>query len=68
MSCAPVQEVLRDPVLCADGHTYEREAILAWFVAGHDTSPVTSEPLGSRDLTPNFTLKSLINAEQRAAT
>ncbi len=55
----PMQEVMTDPVLCADGHSYERAAIKAWL-RGHDTSPMTGEPLPNRDVVPNHTLRSMI--------
>ena len=54
------QEVMVDPVLCADGHSYERAAIAAWLEA-HGTSPLTGAR-ASRDLTPNFTLRSVLRA------
>ena len=41
---------MADPVLCADGHTYERAAIAAGLAA-HGTSP-TGQQVASRDLTP----------------
>lgn len=34
------QELMRDPVVCADGHSYERSVIEAWLQK-HDTSPLT---------------------------
>lgn len=36
-----VQERMRDPVLAADGQSYERGPIETWLAAGRDTSPVT---------------------------
>ncbi|CAM6044565.1 unnamed protein product [Sphagnum compactum] len=38
------QEVMQDPVITADGHSYERSAILRWLQT-HDTSPITGEVL-----------------------
>ncbi len=32
---------MRDPVVCADGHTYDRLNIEQWFAGGRDTSPDT---------------------------
>ena len=32
---------MQDPVLAADGFSYEREAIEDWFAKGHRTSPKT---------------------------
>jgi hypothetical protein len=53
--------VLREPVLCADGHTYERAAVTDWL-ATHDTSPLTGEPLAHTQLVPNYALRSIIAA------
>lgn len=47
-----------DPVVAADGHTYERRAIADW-VESHDVSPVTNEPLAHKQLTPNALVKAL---------
>lgn len=42
-SCPITRELMRDPVIAADGHTYDREAIEMWL-RNHDTSPkVTNE-------------------------
>ncbi|CAM6081727.1 unnamed protein product [Calypogeia fissa] len=38
------QEVMQDPVITADGHSYERAAIERWLKT-HDTSPITGEVL-----------------------
>ena len=46
---------MRDPVLTADGTTYEREAIATWLEA-HDTSPLTNLPLPHKRLMPNLAL------------
>ena len=43
--CVPslcLQEVMQDPVIASDGHTYERAAIMEWF-ARKDTSPMTNQ-------------------------
>ncbi|CAI5962389.1 unnamed protein product [Closterium sp. NIES-64] len=39
------QEIMRDPVITADGHSYERAAIEKWLMH-HDTSPMTGKGLG----------------------
>ena len=52
-------EPMEDPVVAADGHTYEREAIAEWLERSK-TSPVTREKLQSTRLTPNHHLKSQI--------
>lgn len=50
-----------DPVICADGHSYERSAIEQWL-RSHDTSPVTNLRLTHTMLTPNYSLKNLIES------
>jgi len=57
--CPITGEVLVDPVICDDGHTYEREAIAKWL-SSHDTSPITNLPLANKVLRPNHNLKSVI--------
>lgn len=48
-----------DPVVAADGHTYERRAIERWLRTRR-TSPMTGQALRSRQVTDNFTLRSMI--------
>lgn len=55
-----VQEVMKQPYIAADGFSYEREAIEAWMRSGHNTSPMTNLQLQHTRLTPNHTLRSLI--------
>ena len=57
--CPISMEVMTDPVIAADGHTYERRAIEAWFGRAH-TSPTTNAPLPHLNLIPAHTIKSLI--------
>jgi U-box domain len=67
MLCPLTKAVLVDPVLCTgDGQTYERSAITQWLAAS-DTSPVTGQPLTSREVLPNHALRSIIQAEQARA-
>lgn len=50
---------MRDPVIAADGHTYERHAMQAWLT--HDTSsPVTGLQLSHKRLIGNLLIKSAI--------
>ena len=58
------QEVMEDPALAADGHSYERAAIEAWFNSGKHTSPKTGEALPDRSLVANRTLRSLISSSK----
>eukprot|EP01036_Dinobryon_divergens_P033972 gene33972-43886_t len=56
-------EVMVDPVIVSStGQTYERTAIETWL-SEHNTCPLTGLvlPEGSRDLTPNISLRNAIN-------
>ena len=55
-----VQDIMKDPHVAADGFSYELEAISEWLSTGHDTSPMTNLGLSHTGLTPNRTLRSLI--------
>jgi ankyrin repeat protein len=57
--CPITSELFQDPVVTADGHTYEREAIAKWL-ASHDTSPLTGKRLSSKQLIPNLRVKSMV--------
>jgi hypothetical protein len=58
--CGLTGEPLRDPVIAADGYTYEREAIEAWLALGNACSPVTRQPLRSAVVRPNFAVRDLM--------
>ncbi|XP_010463003.1 PREDICTED: putative U-box domain-containing protein 50 [Camelina sativa] len=58
--CPILQEVMKNPHIAADGFSYELEAIEEWLSMGHDTSPMTNLRLDYQVLTPNHTLRSLI--------
>ena len=61
LTCPITCALLVDPVITvADGETYERAAIEAWFGEGHDTSPITGERLDNSALVPNNAMKRLI--------
>ncbi len=51
-----------DPVVAADGHTYERVAIQEWLDTGHLRSPMTNQLLSHTALIPNHTLKKIIDS------
>lgn len=63
-TCAITRDVMEDPVVAADGHTYERAAIEQW-IRRSPRSPMTNEQLGSAALIPNIALRKAI-AEWRA--
>lgn len=46
-----------DPVMCEDGFTYERSAILEWFAKDKTTSPMTNSVLTSTNVYDNEKLK-----------
>ncbi len=52
-----------DPVLAADGVTYERAAIALWMQT-QDLSPVTNQPLFHKNLVTNERLKAAIQSFQ----
>lgn len=58
--CPIFQDIMKEPYVAADGFSYELEAISEWLSTGHDTSPMTNLRLIHTDLTPNRTLRSLI--------
>ncbi|CAI5947548.1 unnamed protein product [Closterium sp. NIES-65] len=60
----PSQEVMRDPVVAADGFTYEREHMERWM-ASCTLSPATGQPLAHCSLTPNHVLKNLIASHRQ---
>ncbi|DBA87161.1 TPA: hypothetical protein ACH3X2_005209 [Trebouxia sp. C0005] len=62
--CCPItQTMMTDPVIAADGRTYERSAMAEWLQC-HSTSPVTGHPLPRKRLIPNLAAKSAIAAHQ----
>jgi hypothetical protein len=63
--CPITQELMVDPHVCADGHSYEHHAISAWLER-HDTSPQTNLPLAHKHLVPNITLRNAIGAFREA--
>ncbi|GLJ23535.1 hypothetical protein SUGI_0445920 [Cryptomeria japonica] len=62
--CPIFKEIMQNPYAAADGFTYEKEAIEAWFASGHDTSPVTNVKVDNKKLIPNHSLKSAIRQWQ----
>ena len=47
-------------VMAADGHSYEKSEINAWFALGNNTSPKTGGALPHHFLTPNHALRNAI--------
>ena len=57
--CPIGRELMRDPVNCADGHSYERASIERWL-ATKGTSPRTGAQLPNKVLIPNHALRNSI--------
>jgi hypothetical protein len=62
--CPIGMDIMKDPVLCADGHSYERENIERWL-ATRDTSPLTNEKLENKTLIRNHTLRAILESYTR---
>ena len=60
-----LQVMMTDPVVAADGHTYERAAIAAWL-QNHNTSPVTKQLLPHARIFSNQAAKAAMAANQHA--
>ena len=56
--CPFTQQIMRDPVVLADGHTYERKAVEA-YLAQFDLSPRTGERLSNKAMLPNHMAREL---------
>ena len=54
-----LQVIMTDPVIAADGHTYQRVAIETWLQS-HNTSAITHEKLMHTRLVPNFTVRQIL--------
>eukprot|EP00938_MAST-03A_sp_MAST-3A-sp1_P005770 g5770.t1 len=60
MICPITGEMMKNPVICEDGFSYEKSAIEKWFKTGSDRSPMTNKRPDSLKLIPNHTLRKLI--------
>lgn len=58
-----LQELFSDPVVAADGHTYERCAIEAWLERSK-TSPYTNLELEHTNVIPNILVKKILEELQ----
>lgn len=57
--CPLSQVLMTDPVVAADGVTYERSAIAAWLQS-NSSSPVTRQHLANKFLAPNYSLRAVM--------
>ncbi|XP_016484421.2 E3 ubiquitin-protein ligase PUB23-like [Nicotiana tabacum] len=61
--CPISMQMMRDPVTTSTGITYDRENIEKWLIKFKNTTcPVTKQELLTIDLTPNHTLRRLIQS------
>lgn len=60
--CPITSEIMTEPVVAADGQTYQKESITEWFRRENRKSPSTGANLSSPILYDNFTLKKIINS------
>jgi len=58
-----LQVLMVEPVIAADGHTYEKAAIETWLQQ-HTVSPVTGDFLAHTRIVPNVLIKSAIGTNQ----
>eukprot|EP00658_Telonema_sp_P-2_P021812 TRINITY_DN18695_c0_g1_i1.p1 TRINITY_DN18695_c0_g1~~TRINITY_DN18695_c0_g1_i1.p1 ORF type:complete len:162 (+),score=46.84 TRINITY_DN18695_c0_g1_i1:402-887(+) len=61
--CPITQEVMVEPVVAADGFSYEKQAISMWMArsnSGVCLSPMTRDPMEDGRLIPNQVVRSLI--------
>ena len=58
--CSISQDIMNDPVITCDGHTYDRYSIERWFQY-NSTSPLTGLRLDSTVLISNMALKNAID-------
>jgi hypothetical protein len=68
LRCPISLQPMQDPVTAPTGISYDRRAIERWLAAGHATCPVTGQPLALADLTPNHTLRRLIQSWSSSQT
>lgn len=64
--CPLTHQLFEQPVVAADGHTYEAEFIDAWL-ARHSTSPACGAAIAHSETVPNYTLRSLMESWGREA-
>lgn len=65
--CPISRDCMRDPVIDTDGHSYERRNIVYWL-AWHETSPLTRRPMTKAELRPNRALRCAIDAWRATAS
>ena len=60
--CPITRNVMHDPVICPEGHTFERSAIERW-IGSNRSNPLTRSRLRCRHLVPNISLRDTIKRQ-----
>ncbi|KAL4575011.1 hypothetical protein LXL04_021851 [Taraxacum kok-saghyz] len=61
--CPIFMQLMNEPMTISTGITYDRQSIERWlFTCGSSSCPVTKQSLSDTDLTPNHTLRGLIQS------
>jgi hypothetical protein len=60
--CPITQEIMRSPLMCRSGHTFERSAILTWLKDHGNTNPLTRDRLSPSGLVTNHALEARISS------
>lgn len=55
---------IKDPVICPDGHTYEKEAIEQWLSNSNKSPMNPSKIIYLEDIVPNYALREIIYTHQ----
>jgi hypothetical protein len=58
--CPITKDLMENPVIAVDTHSYEKEAIIRWLETGRMISPMTGAKLRDRVIIENTTLKKAI--------
>ena len=61
-NCPITLHAMRIPVVACDGHTYDKNAIIAHYRSKPYNSPITNAPVNSEALFPNYSLASLMES------
>lgn len=60
ITCPITRDIMTDPVLGSDGHTYQRNAIVTWL-QNHSNSPMTNSQMTIDDLKVNPSIRFLVD-------
>lgn len=58
--CPVSLDLMKDPVTLPTGITYDRTSIEKWIESGNKTCPVTNQNLTTFEITPNHTIRKMI--------